>query len=159
MQTDSPAETPMPPIAPPARFSTGSRTRAVLILQLLADEPQRFNRCGGKIQGLSQKVLSQTLKTLERDGFRHPHGFPTVPVTVEYCPHGPSGPRSRKPSPPCPVGAEAHIKDVEAARAAFDHRRATSAWRSASQTESHAHRRALTVRNVSEIVGRITSIS
>ncbi|MEI8631204.1 helix-turn-helix domain-containing protein [Vibrio sp. PP-XX7] len=33
---------------------------------------------------MSQKVLSQKLKQLERDGLISRHPFPTVPVTVEY---------------------------------------------------------------------------
>jgi len=36
------------------------------------------------IEGLSQKMLSQTLKALERDGLVARKAFATVPVTVEY---------------------------------------------------------------------------
>lgn len=111
---------------------------AVLILQLLADEPQRFNALRRKIQGLSQKVLSQTLKTLERDGFVTRTAFPTVPVTVEYA-LTPLGASLAETLTPLSRWAEAHIKDVEAARAAFDHRRATSCEGvPQGQTESHA---------------------
>lgn len=57
---------------------------AVLILNRLEDEPIRFNRLRREIKGVSQKVLSQTLKKLERDGLVARRIFATVPVTVEY---------------------------------------------------------------------------
>jgi DNA-binding HxlR family transcriptional regulator len=56
----------------------------VLILGLLLDRPCRFNLLMKEIAGISQKVLSQTLKALERDGLVTRKAFPTVPVTVEY---------------------------------------------------------------------------
>jgi DNA-binding HxlR family transcriptional regulator len=57
---------------------------ALLILHRLQDGPVRFNSLRRDIDGLSQKVLSQVLKRLERDGILARQAFPTVPVTVEY---------------------------------------------------------------------------
>jgi DNA-binding HxlR family transcriptional regulator len=57
---------------------------AVLILDHLQDGPVRFNQLRRTIKGISQKVLSQTLKKLERDGLISRSVFATVPVTVEY---------------------------------------------------------------------------
>ena len=57
---------------------------AALIMALLAQQPMRFNALLRQIDGLSQKVLSQTLKRLERDGLVNRKAFATVPVTVEY---------------------------------------------------------------------------
>ena len=57
---------------------------AVLILILLADGTKRFNALKRMIGGVSQKMLSQTLKSLERDGLVSRKVIPTVPVTVEY---------------------------------------------------------------------------
>ncbi len=57
---------------------------AVLVLGLLADGPVRFNRLRRRIEGVSQKMLTQTLKNLEADGLVTRAVFPTVPVTVEY---------------------------------------------------------------------------
>lgn len=58
---------------------------SMLALVLLAKNgPTRFNRLRITIEGVSQKVLSQTLKRLERDGMITRQVFPTVPVTVEY---------------------------------------------------------------------------
>ena len=57
---------------------------AVLVLGLLGDGPVRFNQLRRQIDGISQKMLSQTLKSLERDGLVSRMATPTVPVTVEY---------------------------------------------------------------------------
>jgi DNA-binding HxlR family transcriptional regulator len=57
---------------------------AVLALARLSHGPVRFNQLRREIEGVSQKVLSQTLKKLERDGLIRREAFATVPVTVEY---------------------------------------------------------------------------
>ena len=57
---------------------------AVLVLGLLGEGPVRFNQLRRHIEGISQKMLSQTLKSLERDGLVSRRAIPTVPVTVEY---------------------------------------------------------------------------
>jgi DNA-binding HxlR family transcriptional regulator len=57
---------------------------ALLILGTLSGGPVRFNELRRRIEGVSQKMLSQTLKNLERDGLIHRRVYPTVPVTVEY---------------------------------------------------------------------------
>ncbi len=57
---------------------------SMLILNRLSQETLRFNQLKRDIDGISQKVLSQTLKMLERDGLIFREAFPTVPVTVEY---------------------------------------------------------------------------
>ncbi len=57
---------------------------AALILWKLTDRPIRFNQLRRDIEGISQKVLSQSLKQLERDGLINRQAFATVPVTVEY---------------------------------------------------------------------------
>jgi DNA-binding HxlR family transcriptional regulator len=57
---------------------------SMLILDRLRGGTVRFNQLRREIDGISQKVLSQTLKDLERDGLIRREAFPTVPVTVEY---------------------------------------------------------------------------
>jgi DNA-binding HxlR family transcriptional regulator len=57
---------------------------ALLVLDRLQDGPVRFNHLRRDIRGLSQKVLSQTLKRLERDGLVKRTVHPTVPVSVDY---------------------------------------------------------------------------
>lgn len=56
----------------------------VLVLGLLEDRPVRFNQLRRQIEGISQKMLTQTLRNLEADGLVTRTVFPTVPVTVEY---------------------------------------------------------------------------
>ena len=54
------------------------------ILALLSAKPMRFNQLGREIGTISQKMLSQTLKVLERDGLVSRKVTPTVPISVEY---------------------------------------------------------------------------
>jgi DNA-binding HxlR family transcriptional regulator len=56
----------------------------VLVLGSLCEGPLRFNQLRREIDGLTQKMLSQTLKGLERDGLVSRKVTPTVPITVEY---------------------------------------------------------------------------
>jgi len=57
----------------------------LLVLTLLAeDEKLRFSELRRQIEGISQKMLTQTLRGLERDGLVTRTVYPTVPVTVEY---------------------------------------------------------------------------
>jgi DNA-binding HxlR family transcriptional regulator len=56
----------------------------ILILGRLGDGPLRFNALLRAIDGVTQKVLSRTLKRLERDGIVTRTVFATNPVTVEY---------------------------------------------------------------------------
>jgi DNA-binding HxlR family transcriptional regulator len=57
---------------------------ALLVLGSLSEGDLRFNQLARGIEGISQKVLSQTLKKLERDGLVARTVFATAPVTVEY---------------------------------------------------------------------------
>jgi len=57
-----------------------------MIVLLLLDEhgTVRFHEFDNMIDGISQKVLSNTLKTLETDGLIHRKAYPVVPPKVEY---------------------------------------------------------------------------
>ena len=57
---------------------------SMLIVLELADGPQRFNRIRRSIPDISQKMLTQTLKELQRDGLVSRTVYPTVPPAVEY---------------------------------------------------------------------------
>ncbi|MGQ3353841.1 MAG: winged helix-turn-helix transcriptional regulator [Phreatobacter sp.] len=92
---------------------------AVLILILLADGTKRFNALKRMIGGVSQKMLSQTLKSLERDGLVSRRVIPTVPVTVEYS-ITPLGRTLHAAVDPLRIWAETHIAAVEAAQARYD---------------------------------------
>ncbi|NBB65421.1 transcriptional regulator [Pseudomonas sp. ODNR1LW] len=55
-----------------------------LVLTTLEAEPMRFNALRRRIEGVSQKMLSQTVRQLERDGLVTRTVIPTVPVSVSY---------------------------------------------------------------------------
>ncbi|WP_367112961.1 winged helix-turn-helix transcriptional regulator [Sphingomonas sp.] len=57
---------------------------SVLILLLLGESEHRFNALRRRIEGISQKMLAQTLRGLERDGLVARAVEATVPVTVTY---------------------------------------------------------------------------
>lgn len=57
---------------------------SVLILLSLVEGPDRFNSLKSRIEGISQRMLTQTLRDLERDGFVKRTVYPQVPVKVEY---------------------------------------------------------------------------
>ncbi|NNC16658.1 helix-turn-helix transcriptional regulator [Corallococcus exiguus] len=57
---------------------------SVLLLLALSDGPVRFNALKRKVEGITQKMLGQTLRRLERNGLVERRVFATVPVTVEY---------------------------------------------------------------------------
>jgi DNA-binding HxlR family transcriptional regulator len=92
---------------------------AVLILGLLQEEPIRFNRLRKQIEGISQKMLSQTLKKLERDGLVGRKAIPTVPVTVEYS-ITPLGRTLSAMLDGLRVWAETHIEKVLIAQKRYD---------------------------------------
>jgi DNA-binding HxlR family transcriptional regulator len=48
------------------------------------DEPQRFNELKRRLEGITQRVLTQTLRRLERDGLVERRILATSPVGVEY---------------------------------------------------------------------------
>lgn len=92
---------------------------ALLILDRLAGAPTRFNHLRRDIKGISQKVLSQTLKKLERDGLVSRAVFPTVPVTVEYA-LTPLGQTLTDTVAALAHWAEQNMAAVLAAQAAYD---------------------------------------
>lgn len=55
-----------------------------LVLCALQDKPQRYSELARTIAGVSQKMLTQTLRSLERDGMLTRSVTATVPVTVTY---------------------------------------------------------------------------
>jgi len=92
---------------------------AVLLLGLLMEGPRRFNELRRAIGGISQKMLSQTLKSLERDGLVLRHAIATVPVTVEYS-VTPLGATLANAVDPLRHWAENNLKEVQAAQRRYD---------------------------------------
>jgi DNA-binding HxlR family transcriptional regulator len=56
----------------------------VMVVGLLADGPMRFNELRRTIGGISQRMLTLTLRGLERDGLVTRTVFPTIPPRVDY---------------------------------------------------------------------------
>lgn len=56
----------------------------VLVVSLLGDGALRFSALRKRIDGISQKMLTTTLRSLERDGFVTRTVFPTTPPRVDY---------------------------------------------------------------------------
>jgi len=100
---------------------------ATLIIDLLGEGPRRFGALRRAIDGISQKMLTQTLRNLERDGLVARRVYPTTPPSVEYS-LTPLGATLAAPIGELRRWAEANIEQVLAARTAFD---ARSAGRSA----------------------------
>ncbi len=55
-----------------------------LILVLLSKKIYRFSELRKEIGGISEKMLAQTLQTLEKDGFVNRKAYPVIPPKVEY---------------------------------------------------------------------------
>jgi DNA-binding HxlR family transcriptional regulator len=97
-----------------------------LVLAALADGPRRYNDLARKIAGVSQKMLTQTLRTLERDGLVSRTVTPAVPVRVDY-ELTPLGRTLLPVMQAIKSWAETHIRKVESARLDYDRSNANSA--------------------------------
>ena len=56
----------------------------ILVVQVLSDGPKRFSELKRKIDGVSQKMLTATLRDLEKDGFVSRKVTPSIPPRVDY---------------------------------------------------------------------------
>ncbi len=92
-----------------------------LLLTALADGPQRYSSLSRTIAGVSQKMLTQTLRTLERDGLVSRSVTPTVPVRVDYA-LTPLGVSLLPVMQAIKDWAESHIEQVTVARDTYDKR-------------------------------------
>ncbi|HWL01370.1 MAG TPA: helix-turn-helix domain-containing protein [Microbacteriaceae bacterium] len=70
----------------PSRLLLGhvSSKWGVLVLLSLSGGPQRWGELKRSIEGVSEKMLAQTLRTLEEDGLLEREAFPVIPPKVEY---------------------------------------------------------------------------
>jgi len=92
---------------------------ATLLLVALAEHPQRYSQLARTVAGVSQKMLTQTLRSLERDGLVSRQVTASVPVRVDY--ELTELGRSLLPVMRAVKDwAEVHMGDVHAARAQFD---------------------------------------
>lgn len=92
---------------------------SVLIVMMLGNGPQRFNALKRSIGGISQRMLSLTLRGLERDGLVTRTQFPTIPPRVDY-ELTPLGRSLRTPVEALGHWAHANQPEIARAREAFD---------------------------------------
>jgi DNA-binding HxlR family transcriptional regulator len=102
-------------------LATLSDKWVTLVLSALADGPRRYSELSRTIAGASQKMLTQTLRKLERDGLITRTLTPSVPVRVDY-ELTPLGESLLPVQRAIKLWAETHIEQVHAARAAHDRR-------------------------------------
>lgn len=88
----------------------------VLVIYLLTDGTRRFGELQRAIGGISQKMLTQTLRKLEADGLVSRTVHAEVPPRTEYA-LTPLGRTLQKPLGALCEWAETHLRDVERARA------------------------------------------
>ena len=94
---------------------------SVLIVAILGGGPKRFNEIKRMVGGISQRMLTLTLRGLERDGLVTRTVFPTVPPRVDYELTA-LGRSLWRPVEALGAWARANQVEIEAARRRFDAR-------------------------------------
>jgi DNA-binding HxlR family transcriptional regulator len=98
----------------------------VLVLAELLGGTRRFSELRRAVGGVSEKMLAQTLQTLERDGCVHREAHPVIPPRVEYR-LTPLGEEAARQVWALARWSEARVPDVLAARASYDRAKAAQA--------------------------------
>jgi DNA-binding HxlR family transcriptional regulator len=96
---------------------------SVLVVMLLGDGSRRFSEIKRAVGGISQRMLTLTLRGLERDGLVTRTVFATVPPRVDYALTD-LGRSLRSPVEALGLWALAHQTEIAAARQRFDERTA-----------------------------------
>lgn len=94
---------------------------SMLILFALVEGPDRFNSLKSRVVGISQRMLTQTLRDLEREGYVTRTVYPEVPVRVEYELTA-MGRGLVKPLYKLVSWAEVHHDEIKRSRKAYDDR-------------------------------------
>lgn len=92
---------------------------SVLVVVVIGDETKRFSELKRTIDGISQRMLTLTLRGLERDGLVKRTVFPTVPPRVDYALTA-LGQTLLEPVTVLATWAQRHRADVQRARDAFE---------------------------------------
>ena len=93
---------------------------SVYVIHVLGDAGTlRFNELRGEVDGISQRMLTVTLRGLERDGLVRRTVYPEVPPRVEYA-LTPLGATLRQLVRGLVEWSEAHLVEVDRARAEYD---------------------------------------
>ena len=124
----------VPALRPPPHAHEGGDCRAVAsvlarvgdkwsgrLIMMLGDGPKRFNELKRMIGGISQRMLTLTLRGLERDGLITRTVFPTIPPRVDY-ELTDLGRGLAKPVQALGQWAFEHKQEIATARTTFDQR-------------------------------------
>lgn len=114
----------------PAEIQSGCRTVSeilsrvgdkwsILIVMILASGPRRFNELKRLVDGISQRMLTLTLRSLERDGLVTRTVTPSIPPRVDYA-LTPLGHSLRVPVSALGEWVMANIVTIKEARERFD---------------------------------------
>ena len=93
---------------------------SVLVIMLLSNGPRRFNEIKRMVGGISQRMLTLTLRGLERDGLVTRTVFPTIPPRVDY-ELTELGRSLREPVQNLGQWAFTNLPQIQSAREKFDH--------------------------------------
>ncbi|WP_181787092.1 winged helix-turn-helix transcriptional regulator [Streptomyces phytophilus] len=100
-------------------FSDVANKWALLIIEALGERTLRFSELRKEVEGVSHKMLTQNLRTLERDGLVDRKVYPTVPPRVEYTLTEPG--RALRATVDAMCGwTQQYLHHIEAARNRFD---------------------------------------
>jgi DNA-binding HxlR family transcriptional regulator len=91
-----------------------------IVIYRLAQGTKRYSELQREISGVSQKMLTQTLRSLERDGIVKRKVYPVIPPMVEYSMTPLLGETLIEPLCRLCEWAETNLSEVEAARARYD---------------------------------------
>jgi DNA-binding HxlR family transcriptional regulator len=94
---------------------------SLLVVELLGSSTRRFSDLRREIDGISQRMLTLTLRQLERDGLVSRTVYPVVPPRVEYA-LTPLGTTLLETIQPLVAWARAHRAEVASARSTYDAR-------------------------------------
>lgn len=98
----------------------------VLVVQTLGDGSKRFNELRREIPSVSQRMLTLTLRNLERDGLVNRTVTPSIPLRVDY-ELTDLGRSLQKPICGLANWAMEHVGEIHAAQARFDDERQAEA--------------------------------
>ena len=97
----------------------GDKWASLIIVALGLQGPLRYSELSDRIAGVSQKMLTQTLRSLERDGLLTRSVTPSVPVRVDY-ELTPLGSTLMPLIASIKTWAETHMPEVHEARTCYD---------------------------------------
>jgi DNA-binding HxlR family transcriptional regulator len=110
----------------------------VLVVGLLGGGPKRFSELQRAVDGISQKMLTTTLRNMERDGFCTRTMYPSIPPRVDY-ELTKLGRDLLAPVKALADWAIANRERINAARQRFDQQNATAARKASSLSGGASH--------------------